>query len=66
MTLRQIPHLRFPLTFERRGRIDDQLKQAAGRFSELGYEDLASEMDAVRARLDKAWDAITQAERDGR
>ena len=66
MALRDLPKARFPLRLERVQRLDAELEVAADRFSQLGYEDLAREMDAVRARLDQAWQAVRAAESAGR
>lgn len=66
MPLRDLPKSKFPFRIEKHARIDAELEDAASRFSQLGYEDLAREMDAVRARLNTAWQAIRTAEISGR
>lgn len=65
-TLKALRKSQFPLRFEEYSRIHDKLAQAADGFAELGYDDLAKELDAVRGRLGQAWDAIAAAEREGR
>lgn len=65
MALRDLPKSKFPLRVEKVTRIDAELEDAATRFSQLGYEDLARELDAVRARLDAAWQAIRATEAAG-
>jgi hypothetical protein len=66
MPLRDLPARRFPLRFEKYSKLYDELNIAATRFANLGYDDLAAEMEAVRDRLHRAWNAIMDAERSGR
>jgi hypothetical protein len=66
MPLRDIPAKKFPFRVEEYNRLDDRIATAAARFFALGYPDLGGELDAVRARLSAAWEAITTAEREGR
>lgn len=56
----------FPFRYETYSQIYDDLQMAARRFSVHGYADLAAEMEAVNARLYQAWNAVTEAERQGR
>lgn len=56
----------FPFRYETYSQIYDDLQLAARRFSHHGYADLAAEMEAVNARLYQAWNAVTEAERQGR
>lgn len=64
--LREIPRNRQPLSFESYSALYDKINVAEERFADLGLNDLAAEMSAVRVRLSLAWDAITTAEREGR
>jgi len=65
MALRDIPAARFPLRVEKYTKLDDEIKEIASRFSQLGYEDLAREFDEVRVRLDQAWQTMRAAESAG-
>ncbi|EPY00924.1 hypothetical protein K678_13598 [Magnetospirillum fulvum MGU-K5] len=64
--LREIARKRQPLSFEAFSALYDKLGAAADGFADLGLNDLAAEMCAVRVRLSQAWAAITTAEREGR
>lgn len=66
MALRDLPASKFPLRFQAYSKIYDQLDAAADGFADLGYADLSREMEAARDRLYAAWNAIAEAERNGR
>lgn len=66
ITLRDLAADKFPLRFEAYSKMHDELTDAAEGFSRLGYENLACEMDAVRSRLEAAWNAIVVTEQAGR
>ncbi|CCG42156.1 hypothetical protein [Magnetospirillum molischianum] len=64
--LREIPRSQQPLSFDSYALLYGRLDAAADRFADIGLNDLATEMEAVRDRLARAWAAITTAEREGR
>jgi len=63
--LRDLPADKFPLRFEEYSNLYDRLREAASGFANLGYPALAEEVDATRAQLHKAWNAIRDTESAG-
>lgn len=66
MGMRDLPRSKRPLRFEKYCAVRDVLKEAAGRFSALGHDDLAGELESILDRLWLAWDKIVAAEKEGR
>jgi hypothetical protein len=66
MALKDNPARQFPLRFKTYSEMFDRLTEATARFEELGYQDPANGMEAVRESLSQAWDTIVAAEQGGR
>lgn len=65
MKFSEIPTRRFPLSFKKYRRFQDEIQTAADRFSNLGTVDghvVFRELMEVRARLDQTWELIRQIE----
>ncbi|WP_144243554.1 hypothetical protein [Azospirillum argentinense] len=58
MRLKDIPYERLPLNADIHGELRDRIDVMAIAFDRLGHTDLAREMDAVRAALYRAWNAV--------
>ena len=58
MRLNDIPYERLPLNADVHGELHDRIDAMAKAFDRLGHTDLAHEIDAVRAALYRAWNAV--------